>query len=139
MTTKKKDFAVFKSSAGFGLRTLRDWDKGDLVIEYKGKKLLNDKADENPNRYHFALNDKYTIDGSVRSNIARYINHSCRPNCEAVYYEDTDEIGIEAIRNIKAGEELTYDYGKDHFNEYIKPKGCMCAKCREKKKGTKTK
>ena len=122
----KKDFKVFKSSAGFGLKTLRDWKKGDLVIEYKGKKVKNEAADEKPNRYQFDLDKTWTIDGSPRSNIARYINHSCRPNCEAVHYTDVNEIGIEAIRSIKAGEELTYDYGKDHFNEYIKPYGCKC-------------
>jgi len=122
----KKDFKVFKSSAGFGLRTLCDWKKGDLVIEYTGKKITNKAADDKPNRYLFDLDEKWTIDGSPRSNLARYINHSCRPNCEPVHYTDTNEIGIEAIRNIKAGEELTYDYGKDHFEEYIKPYGCKC-------------
>ncbi len=128
MTTTKKDFKVFKSSAGFGLKTLIDIEKGDLVIEYKGKKISNKKAEEKPNRYLFDLDEKMTIDGSPRSNTARYINHSCVPNCEAVYYTDTNEIGIEAIRDIKAGEELTYDYGKDHFEEYIKPHGCKCPK-----------
>lgn len=127
MATTKKDFKVFKSSAGFGLRTLRDWEKGDLVIEYKGRKIPEAEADKKPNRYLFELDDKWTIDGSVRSNTARYINHSCRPNCEAVHYTDTNEIGIEAKRNIKAGEELTYHYGKAHFDEYIKPNGCKCA------------
>lgn len=126
----KKDFKVFKSSAGFGLKTLRDWDKGDLVIEYTGKRISNEQADHKPNRYLFELDDKVTIDGSGRSNLARYINHSCRPNCEAVHYTDVDEIGIEAKRKIKAGEELTYDYGKAHFDEYIKPYGCLCEKCR---------
>jgi SET domain-containing protein len=127
MTKKEqKDFKVFKSSAGFGLRTLRDWDKGDLVIEYKGKKISNEYAEDHPNRYLFDLDDKWTIDGNPRTNTARYINHSCRPNCEAVHYTDTNEIGIEAMRHIKAGEELTYHYGKDHFNEYIKPHGCKC-------------
>lgn len=130
----KKDFKVFKSSAGFGLRTLRDWEKGDLVIEYIGPRLTNKEADEKPNRYLFQLDRKTTIDGSTRKNLARYINHSCRPNCEPVHYTDTKEIGIEAKRKIKAGEELTYDYGKDHFNEYIKPAGCKCEKCLEKKK-----
>ena len=76
--------------------------------------------------YLFDLDEKITIDGSARSNLARYINHSCKPNCEAVHYTDANEIGIEAKRKIKAGEELTYDYGKDHFNEYIKPYGCKC-------------
>ncbi len=133
MTAKiNKDFKVFKSSAGFGLRTTKDIKKGELVIEYKGKKIKNEVAEEQPNRYQFDLDDKWTIDGSPRSNTARYINHSCRPNCEAVHYTDTNEIGIEAIRNIKAGEELTYDYGKDYFNEYIKPVGCKCEKCRSR-------
>lgn len=127
------DFKVFKSSAGFGLRALSDYKKGDLVIEYTGRKLKSEEADKKPNRYLFELNEKYTIDGSPRSNLARYINHSCRPNCEPVYYSDTQEIGIEAKRNIKAGEELTYDYGKAHFDEYIKPYGCKCEKCLEKK------
>ncbi len=133
MTAKiNKDFKVFKSSAGFGLRTTKDIKKGELVIEYKGKKIKNEVAEEQPNRYQFDLDDKWTIDGSPRSNTARYINHSCRPNCEAVHYTDTNEIGIEAIKNIKAGEELTYDYGKDYFNEYIKPVGCKCEKCRSR-------
>lgn len=127
----KIDFKVFKSSAGFGLKTLRDWKKGDLVIEYTGKRISDKKAEEKPNRYLFDLDDKLTIDGSPRSNLARYINHSCRPNCEAVHYTDVNEIGIEAIRSIKAGEEITYDYGKDHFDEYIKPHGCRCDKCRK--------
>lgn len=122
----KQDFKVFKSNAGFGLKTLKDRKKGDLVIEYKGKKIPNEKADEKPNRYLFDLDEQWTIDGSTRSNLARYINHSCRPNCEAVHYTDVNEIGIEARRNIKAGEELTYDYGRAHFDEYIKPYGCQC-------------
>ena len=125
-TMSKKDFKVFKSAAGLGLKTLRDWDKGDLVIEYTGKRITNEEADRKPNRYLFDLDEKITIDGSARSNLARYINHSCKPNCEAVHYTDANEIGIEAKRKIKAGEELTYDYGKDHFNEYIKPYGCKC-------------
>lgn len=128
----KKDFKVFKSSAGFGLKTLRDWDKGDLIIEYTGKKTSHAEADKKPNRYQFDLDKKWTIDGSGRSNLARYINHSCRPNCEAVHYTDTNEIGIEAKRAIKAGEELTYDYGKVYFDEYIKPIGCRCEKCQNK-------
>lgn len=128
----KKDFKVFKSSAGFGLKTLRDWDKGDLIIEYTGKRISHAEADQKPNRYQFDLDKKWTIDGSPRSNLARYINHSCRPNCEAVHYTDANEIGIEAKRKIKAGEELTYDYGKVYFDEYIKPYGCKCGHHKKK-------
>lgn len=130
MTVKKNSLKVFRSSAGFGLKTLVNIKKEETIIEYKGKRILEDEVNAHPNRYLFELDDKYTIDGSARSNTARYINHSCKPNSEAVHYTDEDRIYIEAIRNIKAGEELTYHYGKAHFNEYIKPKGCRCNKCR---------
>ena len=129
--SQKTDFAVFRSNAGMGLKTLKDFKKGDTVIEYTGKRILSTEADEHPNRYLFEVDKKWTIDGSGRNNLARYINHSCKPNCEAVHYEDEEKIFIEAKRAIKAGEELTYDYGKDHFNEYIKPKGCRCEKCQK--------
>ncbi|HBB44093.1 MAG TPA: hypothetical protein DCZ83_01745 [Candidatus Yonathbacteria bacterium] len=70
------------------------------------------------------------IDGSARSNTARYINHSCKPNCEV------DIIGgrvfVKAIKRIEAGEELNYDYGKEYFDEYIKDMPCRCAYCKSK-------
>jgi SET domain-containing protein len=67
------------------------------------------------------------IDGNIKENTARYINHSCRPNCEAE--GPKGRIYILSTRNIKAGEELTYDYGKEYFETYIKPFGCKCVKC----------
>ena len=125
------DFKVFRSSAGLGLKTLKDIKKGEEVIEYIGEKISDTEANNRPNKYLFEINDEWTIDGSPRYNTARYINHSCRPNCEAVHEEDTDRIYIEAKRAIKAGEELTYDYGKSHYDEYIKPYGCKCDKCQD--------
>ena len=94
---------------------------------------LNKVADEIDNRYLFEINSRWTIDGSPRRNVARYINHSCRPNAETDIVKG--EILISAIRNIEPGEEITYDYGKDHFDGFIKPKGCKCVKCREKRRG----
>lgn len=129
---QKTDLKVFRSSAGLGLKAMRDFKKGDDIIEYTGKKIKNEVADENPNRYLFELDDTWTIDGSGRKNLARYINHSCAPNAEAVHYTDDNEVWIEAKRDIKAGEEITYDYGKQHFDEYIKPIGCRCSKCQSK-------
>lgn len=126
---KERDFKVFKASAGLGLKTLKDIKKGDEVLEYKGKKLKNEEADKRPNRYHFEVGKKLTIDGAQRSNLARYVNHSCKPNCEAVHYTGKDRVFIEAIRDIKAGEELTYDYGQAYFDDYIKPLGCRCFAC----------
>ncbi len=73
----------------------------------------------------------FEIDGLERSNQARYINHSCDPNCEV--YIEKSRIMIYAIKNIPAGAELSYDYGEEYFDEFLKPVGCRCAtkKCRE--------
>jgi len=119
-----------RSSAGLGLYTEVAITKGTRIIEYIGHRIP--VSSENTNRYIFNVNKKIDIDGSPRWNTARYANHSCRPNCEAV--NDRGRIFIEAKRNIKPGEELTYDYGKDYFtSEYIQKGGCLCAKCQEKK------
>ena len=129
MSSKKKKFKIVRSSAGLGLQALRDFKKSEELIEYTGPRIRNKEADEKPNRYLFRLNDRYTIDGSPRSNLARYINHSCRPNAQAVLSYDEKSVTIEAIKRIKAGDEITYDYGREYFEEYIEPIGCRCAKC----------
>ena len=99
--------------------------------------LTNQQCDEIPdNRYLFEVNARWTIDGRSRSNIARYINHSCRGNADPVVRDR--RIRIKAIKNIEAGAEITYDYGKDHFNAYIKPHGCRCDKCRAKRRQEQT-
>jgi SET domain-containing protein len=82
------------------------------------------------------LDEDYTIDGSPRSNAARYINHSCQPNAKA--YRTGARIWIWSIKAIEAGEEITYDYGKKYFDEQIKPKGCKCAECVKKSKKEKS-
>ena len=73
------------------------------------------------------INSKWSIDGSPRSNTARYINHSCRPNAEA--YISGRRVWIWSKRAISAGEEITCDYGKEYFDEHIKPVGCKCEAC----------
>lgn len=129
MSSNHEFFKVVRSSAGLGLRALRDFKVSDELIEYTGPRIPNEEADERPNRYLFRLNDRYSIDGSPRSNLARYINHSCCPNAQAVLSHDERSITIEAIRPIEAGDEITYDYGREYFEEYIAPTGCRCAKC----------
>jgi len=131
----KENFTVMKAEkgAGFGLKTKVPFKKGDFVIEYIGIKRKNKDIEYHTGKYLFEIDDKITIDGSPRYNLARYINHSCSPNCEVEINED-NRIMIEAIKNIKAGEELTYDYGKEYFDEFIKPIGCKCAKCIKKLK-----
>jgi SET domain-containing protein len=73
------------------------------------------------NRYMFEINSRWTIDGSSRRNRARYINHSCRPNAEVYFVKHV--IKIRAIKNIKPGDEITYHYGRDYFDSFIKAVG----------------
>jgi SET domain-containing protein len=98
--------------------------KGERLIQYKGKLRSHaevDRAyageDETGHTFLFTLNDDYVIDANIDGNDARWINHSCSPNCEAVTEEfegddrRRDRVFIEARRAIKPGEELTYNYG----------------------------
>jgi SET domain-containing protein len=77
--------------------------------------------------YLFWTGKNTMIDGNIKKNTARYINHSCAPNCEVDIRKQ--RIYIFARRNLKAGEELNYDYGSEFFDTHIKPKGCKCNKC----------
>ncbi|MGE0046261.1 MAG: SET domain-containing protein [Hyphomonadaceae bacterium] len=120
---------VGRSSAGLGLFAEEDIPKGKCVIEYWGRELAPREDETINSKYLFAVSEKKTIDGADRRNTARYINHSCRPNCEPVIAKG--RVWIFSRRAIKAGEELSYDYGKEYFNEYLKD--CRCEKCREAK------
>ncbi|OJI06613.1 hypothetical protein BK004_02610 [bacterium CG10_46_32] len=119
--------SVKRSTTGLGLFTEEPIKRRQFVIEYKGRVLADAKAQELNTKYLFVINRNWTIDGSSRRNTARYINHSCKPNCEPEIYGH--QIKIYARRNIKQGEELTYDYGKEYWDGYIKPQGCRCATC----------
>ncbi len=120
------DLKVKRSLAGLGLFTLSDIPKGACIIEYKGKILSKKEEEDSNSLYLFDAGGGVTIDGAPRSNTARYINHSCRPNTEIDIYKH--RVFVLAKRKIKAGEELGYDYDKEYWNEYIKPKGCKCVK-----------
>jgi SET domain-containing protein len=98
--------------------------RGERIIRYVGALRTHEEVDEeygareeNGHTFLFTLNDHYVVDGNYRGNIGRWINHSCRPNCEAVIEEDPDgrpekdRIYIQALRRIRPGEELTYNYG----------------------------
>lgn len=121
------EFEVRRSYAGLGLRTKTAIPKGACVIEYWGRLLTKDEENTSNSKYLFAIDENTTIDGSPRANLARYINHSCRPNCEPEIYRK--RVFIMARRNIKAGEELSYNYGEEYFDNHIKPHGCRCIKC----------
>ena len=129
MKEKSLPVTVKRSRAGLGLFANHAFKRGDFIIEYTGEHIATEEADRRGGKYLFILSKKITIDGKGRENTARYINHSCKPNAEAETDEDADKIRISAKRKILPGEEITYDYGKDYWDEYIKPFGCKCAHC----------
>jgi uncharacterized protein len=125
---------VSRSRTGLGLFATKPFRKKAYIATYRGPLITNAEAEARERRggrYLFELNSRWTIDGSSRWNLARYANHSCRPNAEAV--ERKRKIVLVARRAIKPGEEITYDYGKDYFDAFIKKSGCRCDKCREKR------
>lgn len=127
---------------GTGVVATENINKGVRVIQYIGEKITKKEGDIRSERrikrylhskktgsvYIFELNKKYDIDGSPRYNKARYINHSCSPNCEVDIIRG--QIWISTIKKIKKGEELSYDYGyefdKDDFIDHV-------CKCKSKK------
>jgi SET domain-containing protein len=120
------------AGAGLGLFTTEDIPKGACIIEYFGRDLAPGEEYTSRSKYLFEINSKRTIDGTMRNNTARYINHSCRPNAEAEVIKG--RVFIMAKRKIKTNEEIAYDYGKEYWDEHIKPLGCRCDKCQEKTK-----
>ena len=119
---------VKRSRAGLGLFTVDPIKKGACIVEYTGRRLSTREQYTSRSRYIFIINDRKRIDGATRQNHARYINHSCRPNCEIDIVRG--RVFVYAMRTIKAGEELSYDYDTEYFDMYIKPKGCRCLKCK---------
>lgn len=128
-----KDFVVKRSSAGLGLFANRPFKKGELVIEYTGEVISDAEAQRRGGRYLFELNDEWTIDGKGRQNTARYINHSCKPNCYPELTDDETQVFIYAKRAIAPGEELTYNYGTYYFDVMFGKDGCRCEACTTKR------
>ncbi|MEP6662137.1 MAG: SET domain-containing protein-lysine N-methyltransferase [Verrucomicrobiota bacterium] len=121
-----------RSSAihGTGCFALRKIRKGKPVIEYVGEKISKAeslKRCEEQNVYIFALDDEFDLDGSVDWNPAKFINHSCAPNCEAEFFGD--QIWIMALCDIKAGEEISFNYSYDLQDYREHPCRCRAAEC----------
>ena len=112
-----------------GLYASKNIKEGTKIIEYVGKIISkkesekNSKFDNEKDIYLFNLNNRYDLDGDFKFNIARLINHSCDPNCEVI--GKGLKLWISAIRNIKKGEELNYDYGFSYDRDY-KQFPCKC-------------
>jgi uncharacterized protein len=131
-----KPYRVGRSRTGLGLFATQPIKKGTKIIRYFGRLLdsRKKKDDAIENKYLFELNDRWTIDGSMRNNVARYINHACKPNAESDVQPRKRKVIIRAIKNIEPGEEINYDYGTDYFKAYLKPIGCKCDACEKKRK-----
>ena len=127
---------------GKGVFALADLPEGETILEYAGEVITWVEAlrrhphdPGNPNHtFYFHIDDKHVIDGKAGGNSSRWINHACRPNCEAD--QDGGRVFIKALRNIKAGEELFYDYGLIIDAKYTPkllaeyPCWCGAKKCR---------
>jgi uncharacterized protein len=127
-------FRVGRSETGLGLFATKLIKKSAYIATYRGRRISSDQADtleQRGSRYMFELNSRWVIDGSARYNVARYMNHSCRPNAEP-FIRKGRKIVFKATRIITPGEEITYNYGRDYFNFFIKKKGCRCLSCRKK-------
>ena len=123
---------------GSGVFATQNIKKNTKIIEYIGEKVLRSEGNRRSEMrikkylgsetygsvYIFELNGKYDIDGSPKYNKARYINHSCNPNCEVDIVEN--RIWISSIKNIKKGEELSYDYGYEFDKDDYKDHVCKC-------------
>ena len=121
---------IGRSKAGLGLFARVPIKKGQFIVRYSGRKISTEATDNLDTRYLFEINNRWTIDGSSRRNRARYINHSCRPNAEPYFVKHV--IKIRAIKNIKPGDEITYHYGRNYFDAFIKDAGCRCLACARK-------
>jgi len=128
---------------GTGVFAIAPIAKGERIIEYRGQRRTHDDVDngdegsaDSGHTFLFTINDEYVIDGARRGNIAKWINHSCSPNCDSVIEEHDgddrtkDRVFIEAKKAIKAGEELTYNYGitlgEAHTPHMKKVWACLC-------------
>lgn len=123
----KAETTVKRSRTGLGLFATEDIPHGARIVQYTGRVISNNEVRRHRGKYLFRISARRTINGCGRQNVARYVNHSCRPNAAAVIAGTT--IWFVARRKIKALEEITIHYGREYFDEYIKPHGCRCIGC----------
>jgi hypothetical protein len=126
-----RSFRVGRARTGLGLFATEPIAKGAFIVAYRGVRIGHAEAERREARgarYIFEINSRWSIDGSDRRNLARYANHSCRPNAESALSKG--RLILRAIRPIATGDEITFDYGEEYFDLFIRPHGCQCVKCR---------
>ena len=140
---RTRPFRVGRAATGLGLFATAPIEKGAFIVEYTGRRITTAEADRREARgarYMYEINSRWTVDGSSRRNIARYANHSCRPNAESDIVKG--KVILRAIKAIRPGSEITFDYGREYFDLIIKPLGCKCEHCvkrRRAKRGRQSK
>ncbi|MGB7617562.1 MAG: SET domain-containing protein [Pseudolabrys sp.] len=130
----QRSFRIGRSITGLGLFAVRPIKKREKIAEYKGPRVNAEEAgrlEGRGNRYLYEINKRITIDGTPRSNVARYANHSCNPNAETYTYGR--RVFIRALRKIKPDEEITYNYGNDYLKYVIGRSRCQCGRCRRRR------
>jgi hypothetical protein len=130
----RKSFRIGRAVTGLGLFATRLIKRRSRIAEYKGPLLTGkaaERAEAATNRYLFEINSRWTIDGKSRKNVARYANHSCNPNAEPIIVKR--QVFISALRDIKPGEEIVYDYGIDYLKNVIGRSNCKCGRCRRRR------
>jgi len=130
----RRPFRLGRSLTGLGLFATRPIKKKTRLAEYRGPILTQEeaqRAERRGNRYLYEVSRHRTIDGTPRYNIARYFNHSCNPNAESVIWRG--RVFIRTLRDIKPGEEITYDYGTDYLRNVIGRSKCKCSRCRRRR------
>ena len=129
----RRAFRIGRSPTGLGMFAVKPIKRRTHIVAYRGPLLTEEEAvrrEARDSRYLFILTKKWTVDGSPRWNVARYINHSCRPNAKPV--GRNGGLVIIALRRIEPGEEITYEYGSDYLEYLIANGGCRCSSCRAK-------
>ncbi len=129
---------------GRGVYALRPIARGETIIEYKGQMITWKQAearhphdpDDPDHTFFFHIDEEHVIDAAVGGNAARWINHACNPNCESDVDEQRHRVFIKALRAIRPGEELFYDYGlviDERYTPKVKKQfACRCGarRCR---------
>ena len=119
-----------RTATGLGLFVVEHIPARKRMIEYTGLLISTAEVEMRRGKYFFGINTRWSIDGSPRSNTARYINHSCVPNAES--FVSGRRVWVWSRKRIQAGEEITIDYGQAYFDDYILPVGCKCERCMAK-------
>ncbi|HET7847469.1 MAG TPA: SET domain-containing protein [Pseudolabrys sp.] len=133
----KKLFRIGRSHTGLGLFAVEPIKSRQFIVRYSGRLVAAEVADRleryRRNKFLFEVNRHWCIDGTTRRNLARYVNHSCRPNADAVIRRGTRRVDYVANRRIESGEEITVDYGKDYMEMFFEKDRCKCEPCRKRR------